>query len=372
MKKLLYITDQQEYSEHGTIGPLFNGHLRKYVDVHMVYFTKFKHSFQVKGTDYIVPQKYQKEICCYLSAKGVELGSFDFVFVRNVGEILEDVLQNRERYGYKVGFRASFPKTVEAYEAMKAEEKATWFSGLSTQYKTYKKRKLIAQCDLFLPTSKDMQQTFYGEGSLACFPLPAGLDPLRIRPHDPAPHPETRFIYVGTLDTLRQFGRVLEALEQLEALPWHLTISTLDLAYAKQLIAARPAIAERVEAVRAESLEELTAQINASDVGIALLPRVPLFDTSIPAKVMDYYTCAIPAVITENPKNRTLFGEGEAIYSAFEPQAIVETLRRVIAMPREEIARIGEAGQEKILGMKRNYEVMASELAEVLEELARR
>jgi glycosyltransferase involved in cell wall biosynthesis len=369
MKKLLYITDQQEYSEHGSIGPLFNGYLREYLDVHIVYFTKFKHSFQVKGRDYIVPQKYQKVICCYLNAKGVELGTFDFVFVRNVGVILEDVLNNRSHYGYRIGFRASFPKTVEAYEAMKAEEKATWFSGLSTQYKTYKKRKLIQQCDLFMPISKDMQETFYGEGNPVCFPLPAGLDPQRIRPHEPAPHAETRFIYVGTLDTLRQFGRVLEALERLASQPWHLTISTQDLTYAKKLLAAHPAIGERVDIVRAESLEELTAQINGCDVGIALLPSIPLFDTSIPAKVMEYYTCAIPAVVTDNAKNRTLFDSSEAIYSAFEPDAIVKTLGEVIAMPRDAIAAIGEAGQRKILGMKRNYAIMARELAERLDTL---
>jgi glycosyltransferase involved in cell wall biosynthesis len=369
MKKLLYITDQQEYSEHGSIGPLFNGYLREYLDVHIVYFTKFKHSFQAKGQDYIVPQKYQKEICCYLNAKGVDLAVFDFVFVRNVGAILEDVLNNRPRYGYRVGFRASFPKTVEAYEAMKAEEKATWFSGLSAQYRTYRKRKLIQQCDLFLPMSRDMQETFYGEGNPVCFPLPAGLDPDRIRKHEPSPHEETRFIYVGTLDKLRQFGRVLEALERLVSLSWHLTISTLDLTYAKNLIAAHPAIAQRVEIVRAETLEELTEQINGCDIGIALLPSTPLFDTSVPAKVMEYYTCAIPAIVTENPKNRTLFDDSEAIYSAFEPDAIAETLAKVIAMPRETIAAIGEAGQQKILGMKRNYQVMAQQLAELLETL---
>ena len=369
MKRLLYITDQQEYSDHGSIGPLFNGYLREYLDVHIVYFTKFKHSFQAKGRDYIVPRKHQREICRYLQGKGVELAAFDFVFVRNVGEILEDVLNNRSRYGYKVGFRASFPKTLEAYEAMKAEERATWFSGLSTQYKTYRKRRLIRQCDLFLPMSKDMQETFYGEENPVCFPLPAGLDPRRIRPHGPSSREETRFIYVGTLDRLRQFGRVLEALERLSTLPWRLRILTLDLAYAKSLLAAHTTIAERVEIVRTESLEELTEQVSGCDVGIALLPSAPLFDTSVPAKVMEYYTCAIPAIVTENAKNRSLFGEGEALFSPFETEAIVRTLQEVIAMPKEALAAVGSAGQRKILGMKRNYRIMARQLAELLESL---
>ena len=369
MKKLLYITDQQEYSEHGSIGPLFKGYLTRHVEVHMVYFTKFKHSFQAKGLDYIVPEKDKKELCSYLESKGVALGSFDFVFVRNMGDILDNVLKHRAAYGYKVGFRASFPKTIEAYESMKAEEKATWFSGLSAQYKAYKKRKLIEQCDLFMPTSKDMQETFYGESGLTCFPLPAGLDPAKIRKHDPAPHEETRFVYVGTLDRLRQFGRVLEAFEKLGAGAWHLTILTRDITYAKGLISGHPALEERIEVFRAADLDELMERINGCDVGLALLPRSPLFDTSIPAKVMDYYTCAIPAIVTENTKNRTLLEEGEALFSPFETDAIAEILAEVVEMPRDAIAQIGEAGQQRILGMKRNYEIMAQELAGVLEGL---
>ena len=369
MKKLLYITDQQEYSEHGTIGPLFQGYLRKHVDVHMVYFTKFKHSFQTKGQDYIVPEQYKKQLCGYLEKEGIALGSFDFVFVRNMGDVLEQLLKARETYGYKIGFRASFPKTIEAYESMKAEEKATWFSGLSTQYKAYKKRKLIQQCDLFMPTSKDMQETFYGQGNLTCFPLPAGLDPSKIKNHDLAPHEETRFVYVGTLDRLRQFGKVLEAFEEVGSKQWHLTILTLDVTYAKNLIAHHGDIEDRIEVTRAEDLAELMERINSCDVGLAMLPRSPLFDTSIPAKVMDYYTCAIPAIVTDNRKNRTLFDDGEAIFTPFEAEAIVSTLEDVIAMPRHEIAEIGEAGQKKILGMKRNYEIMARELAGVLERL---
>ncbi|MDX1294630.1 MAG: glycosyltransferase, partial [Sulfurimonadaceae bacterium] len=153
------------------------------------------------------------------------------------------------------------------------------------------------------------------------------------------------------------------------SMQWHLTVSTLDLAYAKEMISQYPHIEDRIDVVRAESLEELRDQVNGCDVGLALHPRAPLFDTAIPAKVMDYYTCAIPAVVTENPKNRALFDDGEAIYSGFELEEIADTLANVIAMPREQIAEIGSAGQKKILGMKRNYEIMARELADVLEGL---
>ena len=150
---------------------------------------------------------------------------------------------------------------------------------------------------------------------------------------------------------------------------WHLTVSTFDLSFARNILTEYPAFSGRIDVVRAENLEELTDQINNCDAGIALLPRSTLFDTAIAAKVMDYYTCAVPAILTDNEKNRTLFDDGEAIYSPFEVEAIAKMLEKVIDTPRDELAAIGEAGQKKILGMKRNYAIMAKELAEVLESL---
>ncbi|PHQ65364.1 MAG: glycosyltransferase [Sulfurimonas sp.] len=368
-KKLLYITDQQEYTDHGTIGPLFNGYLKKYYDVNIVYFTKFKNSFQVKGTDYVVPQQYKKEISCYMDSKGIDLSSYAYVFVRNKPDILKNILENRDRYGYKVGYRLSFPKTEEVYEAHKAKNSNTILDTVKNYFTKQSKKNLLSQCDLFMPTSKDMEDTFFADTGVRSFPLPAGLDPARITPHRESDGDERHFIYVGTLDSLREFEKVLVAFTRVNSDNWHLNISTLDSQFARNVMQKYPTISNKVSILKADTFSELMVQIDDCDVGIALLPNIPIYSTAIPAKTMDYYTCAIPTLLTDNPKNRTLFSDKDALYCNFGSDEIVAKLEKIIDMSQEEIAKMGHAGQEKLLAHKRNYEIMAKELSEELESL---
>ena len=369
-KKLLYITDQQEYTEHGTIGPLFHGYLKDYVDINVVYLTKFKNSFQKKETDYVVPQQYTQEICRYLAVKDVDLASFDFIFVRNMLDVLADVLKHKKQYGYKVGFRVSFPKTEVAYEAQKAlNSSSSFFRVISRYTQEFNKKRLLSQCDLFMPTSKEMQDEFYGNIEVASFPLPAGLDPKRITPHRASEGNERHFIYVGTLDSLREFDKVLLAFSKLASKEWHLNISTLNTDFAKQVMQNYPKIIHKVTILHAENLDELMKQVDDCDVGIALLPDIPIYSTSIPAKVMDYYTCALPAMLTDNSKNRALFDDEDALFCRFDIDSIATKLEEIIAMSQDDIAKMGHAGQVKLLQHKRNYEIMAKELYERLKSL---
>ncbi|WP_373000563.1 glycosyltransferase [Sulfurimonas sp.] len=368
-KKLLYITDQQEYTDHGTIGPLFNGYLKEYYDVNIVYFTKFKNSFQSKGTDYVIPQQYKKEISCYMDSKGVDLSSYDYVFVRNKPDILKNILESREKYGYKVGYRLSFPKKEEIYEAHKAKNSNSIMATVKNYFTKQSKKNLLSKCDIFMPTSKDMEDTFYADTGVRSFPLPAGLDPARITPHRKSDGEKRHFIYVGTLDALREFEKVLVAFTKVHSDNWHLNISTLDSEFARNVMQKYPTISDKVSILKADSFNELIGQIDDCDVGIALLPDIPIYSTAIPAKTMDYYTCAIPTLLTDNAKNRTLFTDDDALFCNFESDEIVEKLEMIINMSEEEIAKMGHAGQEKLLAHKRNYEIMAKELYEELESL---
>lgn len=368
-KKLLYITDQEEYTDHGTIGPLFNGYLKDHCDVYVVYFTKYKNSFQAKGTDYVIPEQYKKEICRYMDVKEVDLSSFDFVFVRNLLSVLSDVLKNKDKYGYKVGFRASFPKTEEAHASRKAENSNGFFETMGTFYRKYNQKKLFSKCDLFMPTSKNMEETFYGDIGVKSFPLPAGLDPARITPHRESDGKERHFIYVGTLDSLRQFEQVLVAFTKVQSDNWHLNISTFNPEFARTVMGRYPTISDKVSIVQAENLNVLMKQVDDCDVGIALLPEIPVYSTTVPAKIMDYYTCAIPALLTDNPKNRTLFTDEDALFCHFNVDAIVTKLEEIIAMSQEEIAKMGHDGQNKLLSHQRNYEIMAKDLYAELESL---
>ncbi|MFT7004302.1 MAG: hypothetical protein ACJAWW_001660 [Sulfurimonas sp.] len=368
-KKLLYITDQQEYTDYGTIAPLFNGYLKEYYDVNIVYFTKFKNSFQTKGTDYIVPQKYKKEISCYLTSKGVDLSSYNYVFVRNKPDILKDILEAREKNGYKVGYRLSFPKKEEIYEAQKAKNDNIIINTVKNYFTKQSKRNLLAKCDLFMPTSKDMEDTYYADTGVKSYPLPAGIDPASIKPHRESDGDECNFIYIGTLDSLREFEKVLVAFTKVKSDNWHLNISTRDSEFARNVMEKYPTISKKVSIVKADTHEELMQQIDNCDVGIALFPDIPIYSTSIPAKTMDYYTVAIPTLLTENSKNHNIFSDKEALFCNFDVISIVAKLEKIIGMSQAEIAKMGQAGQDKLLSHKRNYKIMAKELYEELESL---
>jgi len=368
-KKLLYITDQEEYTHHGAIGQLFNGYLKEYCDVYVVYFTKYKNSFQQKGTDYVVPKKYETKVCEYLGLKDVNLATFDFVFVRNNLDVLSHALKYRDKHSYKVGFRVSFPKNEKAFERAKAEQNSTILDTLSIQYKRYRKKRLRAQCDLFMPKSKDVEEAFYGDSPVVSFPIPAGVDPARVTPFKTSKNSKRHFIFIGRLDSLRQFEKILEAFNNIKEQAWHLTISTYNDKFAKNMLSAYPNIEDKVSIICADNVTELMHQIHDADVGIALLPDIPLFSTSIPSKIMDYYTCAIPTLMTENPKNHVLFDKNNAFFCHFEVDFIQEKLEEIIQMSEEEIMTIGKAGQDMLLAHGRNYTTMAKELHQVLESL---
>lgn len=369
-RRLLYITDQQEYTDHGTIAPLFNGYLKEYLDVYIVYFTKFKNSFQVKGTDYIVPVRYKKDICSYLESKGVDLSSYDLLFVRNMYDVLKLVLEQREISGYKVGFRVSVPQTSAAYEASRSKKGATLYEEVHKRINEYNTTKLINQCDLFLPTSRKMKEHFYLNSTSRCHALPPGLDPVRIQDHQHVSFDEIHFIYVGSIDSLREFDVILDAFTQLSSKRWKLTISTFDPRYINALLLKYPEVSEQIEIVHAVNLDELMQQVQNADIAIALMPDIPLHSTNIPAKVMDYYTCSVPTLMTDNATNRSTFKDGENAYLCdFELETIRDRLQLFLDYSREELERVGKAGQQKLLGMDRNYEKMAQRLYEAVESL---
>jgi hypothetical protein len=369
LKKILYITDQQEYSENGTISTLFDNYLQEYYEVHIVYLTRYKEDFAHKGTHYIVPNDNRAKIINYLTAKGIDISEFSFLIVRNKKDALKNVLANRKKYGYKVILRISYPKKHHKLELM---NKGTPFGLVqSWQYmKKIKERdKLANQCDLFLPPSVEAKQVFFPDIYTESFPVFIGLDPDELISHEISQEGIKKFIYTGTIDTIREFHVILEAFCRVQNDNWELTISTTNKEHIRTLLKKYPMIINKISLVSAMSLEELASQIQAHDVGIALLPRNKFYDTVIADKVINYYTSSIPAIVTSNEKNHSIFEEGEAIFCKFDTQSITNKIDEMIETSNEELAQIGKKGQEKLLSIQRNYKTLAKNLAKKLDEL---
>jgi hypothetical protein len=369
MRKLLYITDQQEYSENGTISTLFDIYLKKYWDVHIVYVTKYKHSFQEKGTHFIVPIDQRSNVLEYLESKNINISEYSFVFVRNKTKVLQNVLNNKERYSYKVAFRVSYPIKHHRLEYINTFFPYSLIKKLQYKNKIEVRDTLLNQCDLFLPSSKEANDAFYSNITTQSFPIYTGLDPDLLNEHIVSSSDITKFIYVGSIDAIREFNVILDAFFKLNNDDWHLTISTTKKAYIIDLLKNYPQLKKNITLQSAMSLEELRVQINQNDIGIALMPRNQFYDTVIPDKVMDYYSCSLPTLLTSNTKNHSIFDSNEAFFCDFTVESIAIKLQELINSPGTQDAIVGNKGQEKLLALKRNYKILAASLASKLDTI---
>lgn len=369
MRKLLYITDQEEYSDNGTISSLFDKHLRKYWEVDIVFITNYKHSFQRKGNHMIVPKKDRNNIMAYLST-GSDPSQYDFVMVRNKKDVLKNVLKYKSEFGYKVGYRISYPKKHHALEMTKGYSPSAVYRRLLHKRKIAERDHLVNQSDLFLPSSPEAHQAFYPHITTKSFPVWVGLDPDTIKHHEFTNGNKTIFVHAGSIDPLRSFDVVLDAFESIKEDTWHLNIITKKKEYINTLLRLYPTIKSRITVLEAVyTLDELRNEINKSDIGISLLPSLNFYDTVIADKVISYYDCALPALMTCNSKNHSIFTDDEAFFSTFDTVEITKSLRELIEIPRESLSRVGNAGQEKLLRLKRNYKILAKNLAETMDNI---
>ena len=321
MNKLLYITDQEEYSDNGTISALFDNYLKAYWDVDIVYITPYKHSYQKKGN-------------------------------------------------HKVGYRISYPKQHHKLEIIKSLSPVAMYQKLQYKMKIIERDKLVNQCDLFMPASPQAHAVFYPNIKTESFPIYIGLDPEKITKHTPSAGDTVNFVNVGGIDGLREFDIILDAFEKLDLSSWHLHIIVSHSEYVSNLLKLYPALKNNITIHNGlNTLKELRDEISKYDVGIAMLPRNDFHDTVIANKVIHYASRGLPSLMTSTEKNHSIFSEEEAFFSNFESNDIYQHLKIILNTPKEELANIGEKAQNKLLKLKRNYKILAKELAEVMDRI---
>jgi hypothetical protein len=368
-KKLLYITNQQEYSVHGFIGPVFEKYLQEYMDVKIIYFTQYKSYFQKKGVKYILPEADKKDVLDALSNEGIDPSYFDYIIVRNLENVLKDILLNKDKYDYKVGFRVSYPKRLSQYEGDKDATKNVILNKIDIGLKTYFTNKLIDKCDIFLPTSKTMKDEFYSHIKISSIALPPGLDPDNIFSKHKTKNANITFIYEGTLDKLRSFRTVLDGFAKLQNKNWRLLISTLNPDCGYRLMDDYPTISDNITIEKAKNKEELYAHTRECDVGISLLPHISLYNISTPVKIIDYYANSLPVLMTDNSHNDRIFTDGvDALFCDFDTDSIHDKLKSIMDMKNDKLDEIGVKGQQRLLDV-RNYKKISKQLFDALESL---
>ena len=370
MKKLLYITDQDEYVDHSFIAPLFEVYLKQHMEVNIVYFTEFKSDFTCKDSNhYVVPTRYKNVLLKELKDNDIDLSSYDFVMVRNNIKLMKHVLKHRKTYRYKALYRFSFPKRSVQMHCEGAKEKSQLFNKCIHFLKTKKETKVINRCDAFLPTSHLMHMTFRPDVNIPTIICSPAIDPASLHPHKQHQEKELHFVYVGTMDKGREFSTILNAFSSLENKPWKLYLSTRDVEFTYALLDQYPNIRDKVKVYNAKTKDALLELVAKADIGIALLPNLPIYSTSTPVKVFDYYSSGVPCLMTQLGHTATLFTDCvDAWFCNFEEKDIEEKINYLLSLSKEDIAIIGTKGQKRLLEIK-NYETIAKTIADQLQAL---
>ena len=370
MSKFLYITDQDEYADHSFIGPLFQKYLTKHFDINTTFFSKEKTQIEMQENGrIIIPEKSKNNIIHELESHGINLNEFEFVVVRNNTDLLKEVLKQKTKYNFKVGFRLSFPKRIAKLETDLANNKKSILDVISNKIQTYSEVSLINECDIFLPTSFQMKNDYFKDVKTRTFVIPSAIDPDNL--HEKTYHEgnEKRFFYAGTLDTLREFEVILEAFSNIDSSNFKLMISTKDPEFLDHLLLDFPNLNENIEIYDAKNRNELLELIAKADVGLSPLPDIALFNSSTPMKVLDYYSSAVPCIMSDNENNASIFGDNtSAWFTKFDKDSIQKKLEYIISLSKDEIREVGINGQKRLLAV-RNYERIAADLAHQLDIL---
>ena len=370
MSKFLYITDQDEYADHSFIGPLFQKYLTKHFDINTTFFSKEKTQIEMQENGrIIIPEKSKNNIIHELESHGINLNEFEFVVIRNNTDLLKEVIKQKSKYKFKVGFRLSFPKRIAKLETDLANNKKSILDIISNKIKTYSEVNLINECDIFLPTSFQMKDDYFKDVKTRTFVIPSAIDPDNL--HEKTYHEgnEKRFFYAGTLDTLREFEVILEAFSNIDSSNFKLMISTKDPEFLDHLLLDFPNLNENIEIYDAKNRNELLELIAKADVGLSPLPDIALFNSSTPMKVLDYYSSAVPCIMSNNANNASIFEDNvSAWFTAFDKESIEKKLEYIISLSKDEVTQVGLNGQKRLLAV-RNYERIAADLAHQLDIL---
>ena len=125
-------------------------------------------------------------------------------------------------------------------------------------------------------------------------------------------------------------------------------------------------IKDNIEIYNASNRNDLLDLIAKADIGLAVLPNIALFNSSTPMKVLDYYSSAIPCIMSKNENNSSIFEDNiSAWFTDFDKESIKNRLEYIISLSKDEITQVGINGQNRLLAV-RNYERIAADLAHQL------
>lgn len=373
---MLLVSDQWDPSEHSSVEGIFGRGLPGAVSTEVVTFSPTGRVPERRGNRLVVPKRCRRTGLVE-ALHAVQALPAEVVLVRNWYPVLRQLLAWRARVAAaspgsaapRVGFWLSFPHTYQRLFSAQQSGRALWRKTLEYRFRTWREKRLLRRCDCFLPITRTLRSEFYADLKVPWQPLPMGVDlehlPVPCAARDPGP---VRFVYVGTIDDLRRVEEIVAGFRAVDR-PWELHVYTASDNAAVRRLRAIPE--DRVRWHAPLPRRALFAALRNADVGIGLIPEVPLYRVASPTKTLEYYALGLPALLNPLPEYRELFDETTAIYAEFGANPITAAVQRTLALPPEALRAMGERGRS-IVCQRRDYRVLAAEVMEFLRGLTPR
>ncbi len=362
MKRLLFITDKFDFEQHSAIDELFNGHLQRYYDVDLVYFSKSITSFEKHKKGFLFPYSKRKKLFNEIS-----LDSYDYVIVRNFFSVLDAALKQKKQHDCKIGFQLSFPHSYRRLHEANITKRATIRKLIEYKIRNVFENRLLNNSDFFLPISNEMVKVFYSSLNIPILPVPLGVNPNNVIQPKPKNNTKVRMLYIGTIDRLRQFDLVLNVLSRLDAdsSNWEFDIYTKEKSLVQKMIPE--SISKKINIKNFVPREILLKEISNYDIGIFLLPNNKLYRVASPTKVMDYYQAGIPCIMSPIPECLELFDDSSAFLTPFKEDTIEKAFKNALGCSKEHLTEMAEIGQKKLL-KQRNYQILSERIYTFIEK----
>ncbi len=367
---ILGIIDKSPEANESSVEGIFNGALPKIArNAYMVYLSKTTGTRSVQDHRIILPYRYKRANILKQIADLIDLDTIDFVIVRNYFPVLRTILNQRHRYRFRVGFWESFPHNLRRIVEARAEKKHIIRKWIEYQINRIQQKRLLAQCDVYLPITDLHKRLFYPELTIPYHPVPMGIDFSRIpEGNEPAGNDAENgartFIYSGTIDLLRQWDTIISGFHTCTG------AFTLNL-----YTASRNAQVERIRALADPRIQvhapvpraELFQKMLRHDAGIGLVADNELYHTSSPTKTLEYYALKMPAIVNRIPDYLTLFDQKSAFFCDFSVSSIRNAVEDVCRLSKKDIREKGRTGYD-IIRRERSYDRITADLVRFLEQ----
>jgi glycosyltransferase involved in cell wall biosynthesis len=156
------------------------------------------------------------------------------------------------------------------------------------------------------------------------------------------------FVYSGTIGVAQGLGTLLDAASTLLDLDMRIMVVGDGLEARELANRARDLRLSNVRFLPAMAATAVPTLLATADAILVLLRRGPLYEESLPTKLVEGLAAGRPVVVSADGYAAGLVRDSSAGIAARaeDPQDLAKAMRRIVEMSRDERRRMGEAGRQ--------------------------